>query len=429
MTWMSDATDPLPETRRLQELVGAAINDSALTVEQARRLLQHIEVALEELGVAEEELKAQGEQLIASQAVINGERVRYGELFEFAPDCYAVTDELSNITEVNSALAELLGSPARFLVGRLMVSFIAPDARRDVRRLLRVVSETRVEQTTTTLETASGPMTVEIRLGGTVDTTGTKREIRWLIRDITEREKLEHQVAALELGIELLSAATSITRLAKGADPLSGVLDRLVALLVGIAPDVSVGTTVIEPDGRLVVVAASDDVATELDSMQHATSSGPCIDAAMTNTVQRWTIAEDPDRWPELARAAAAHDIVSVVAFPLPVGDEVAGALNLYLRNVDRVDDAVSSAFQLLADHAAGAIANAKLLDEAAQLAHNLSLALESRGDIEQAKGILMAREHCTADEAFDMLRRASQRQNVKLRDVARDIIARNRPS
>ena len=82
---------------------------------------------------------------------------------------------------------------------------------------------------------------------------------------------------------------------------------------------------------------------------------------------------------------------------------------------------------RLVQEHAAS-VANARLLDEASQLAHNLTLALESRGDIEQAKGILMAREHCTPDEAFDILRRASQRQNQKLREVARELIARNRP-
>lgn len=45
--------------------------------------------------------------------------------------------------------------------------------------------------------------------------------------------------------------------------------------------------------------------------------------------------------------------------------------------------------------------------------------AIESRDIIGQAKGILMARENCTADEAFEILRRASQRENLKLREVA----------
>ena len=57
--------------------------------------------------------------------------------------------------------------------------------------------------------------------------------------------------------------------------------------------------------------------------------------------------------------------------------------------------------------------------------ATHLNQALESRGTIEQAKGILMATSDVTADEAFDMLRAASQRENVKLRDVAKRIVER----
>jgi len=49
--------------------------------------------------------------------------------------------------------------------------------------------------------------------------------------------------------------------------------------------------------------------------------------------------------------------------------------------------------------------------------------ALASRDVIGQAKGILMAREVCTPDEAFDILRRGSQRTNRKLRDVAQDLV------
>lgn len=44
---------------------------------------------------------------------------------------------------------------------------------------------------------------------------------------------------------------------------------------------------------------------------------------------------------------------------------------------------------------------------------------------IEQAKGILMAESRCTADEAFAMLRAASQRSQVKVRDLAEEIVGR----
>ncbi len=54
----------------------------------------------------------------------------------------------------------------------------------------------------------------------------------------------------------------------------------------------------------------------------------------------------------------------------------------------------------------------------------NLEKALETRDIIGQAKGILMARQQIDADAAFDVLRRASQRSNTKLRDVASDLVA-----
>ena len=52
-----------------------------------------------------------------------------------------------------------------------------------------------------------------------------------------------------------------------------------------------------------------------------------------------------------------------------------------------------------------------------------METALASRGVIEQAKGILMAAQRCSAEEAFDLLRRASQRENRKLRDIATQIV------
>jgi AmiR/NasT family two-component response regulator len=58
------------------------------------------------------------------------------------------------------------------------------------------------------------------------------------------------------------------------------------------------------------------------------------------------------------------------------------------------------------------------------RLTGQLEEALESRGVIEQAKGILMEREHCTPDEAFEMLRTASQHLNKKVRDIAAEIVA-----
>jgi AmiR/NasT family two-component response regulator len=69
------------------------------------------------------------------------------------------------------------------------------------------------------------------------------------------------------------------------------------------------------------------------------------------------------------------------------------------------------------------AIANADAYAEAATLARNMQEAMRSRADIEMAKGILMAQQQCTPEEAFALLSKASQRSNRKLRDLAVDIV------
>ena len=54
-----------------------------------------------------------------------------------------------------------------------------------------------------------------------------------------------------------------------------------------------------------------------------------------------------------------------------------------------------------------------------------LQARLASMPVIEQAKGIIMAQCRCSEDQAFDALRRASQRENIKLRDLAARVVAK----
>jgi len=79
---------------------------------------------------------------------------------------------------------------------------------------------------------------------------------------------------------------------------------------------------------------------------------------------------------------------------------------------------------QTFAGYAAVALANAHLYDVTATLAQHLQAAMENRAVIEQAKGIVMAERHCTADEAFAILSKLSQDSNRKVRDVAAALVA-----
>jgi AmiR/NasT family two-component response regulator len=63
-------------------------------------------------------------------------------------------------------------------------------------------------------------------------------------------------------------------------------------------------------------------------------------------------------------------------------------------------------------------------LDECQEEVDDLRKALSTRPVIDQAKGVLMAKHGCTPDEAFEMLTDASQRANVKVREIAARIVS-----
>ncbi|MGH9264682.1 MAG: GAF and ANTAR domain-containing protein [Acidimicrobiales bacterium] len=167
---------------------------------------------------------------------------------------------------------------------------------------------------------------------------------------------------------------------------------------------------------ELSTSAASSDVPRQVDAIQYEVGEGPCLDAIREHDIFRTGDLGRERRWPQFSsRAQQETGVTSMVSFRLFVEGDTLGALNLYSKAPDAFDDRAVAVGSVFAAHAAIALSTA-LHDE------QMEEALQSRDVIGQAKGILMAREHVSADEAFDMLRRASQRVNVKLRDIARQI-------
>ena len=170
--------------------------------------------------------------------------------------------------------------------------------------------------------------------------------------------------------------------------------------------------------GRNVTTpAASDDVPRAVDAIQYEVGEGPCLDAISEHEVFETGDLGREHRWSEFAgRAQRKTGITSMLCFRLFVEGDTLGALNLYSKAADAFDEESRTVGTVFAAHAAVALSTA-IHDE------QMEEALQSRDLIGQAKGILMAREGITADQAFDMLRRASQRLNMKLRDVAGAIV------
>jgi GAF domain-containing protein len=115
--------------------------------------------------------------------------------------------------------------------------------------------------------------------------------------------------------------------------------------------------------------------------------------------------------------------IQSVLSVPfVPMGEPI-GTLNIYSRRVNAFDEQHVGLASLFAQQAAIVIANSVAYSTAVMQNGQLREALDSREIIGQAKGILMERERCSADQAFEILRTVSQRKNRKLRDVAQSVI------
>lgn len=215
--------------------------------------------------------------------------------------------------------------------------------------------------------------------------------------------------------------------------PLEELLRRVAATAAELIDPVEAASITFTRGGaRNWTVATTAELATSLDEAQYDLGHGPCIDAAAGGEAVLIRNMAIDDRWPDYSPVAIAAGVHSSLSMPFPLQEQVLAALNLYAREADAFEDDHVTLAREIAATAAVAVANAVLYDSASQLAAELQEAMQSRATIEQAKGVLMAQSGMSADEAFNLLVKVSQRENRKLREVASDLVERQmrpRPS
>jgi GAF domain-containing protein len=178
-------------------------------------------------------------------------------------------------------------------------------------------------------------------------------------------------------------------------------------------------------EGRRETAASSDDIATVADEAQYAEQTGPCLTALAEGVEVVVDDLNEETRFAGFSGKAAALGLRSVVAVPMHGHDQAVGALNLYSGEVGVFNDGTLTRARMLAAAASGAVEVARRLMDQSQLNEDLKAAMASRRIIDQALGITMAQEGCDADTAFAILRRASQNEHRKLREVAVDLVTR----
>lgn len=222
----------------------------------------------------------------------------------------------------------------------------------------------------------------------------------------------------------LVEAFSEMAARIHSSEDYEDTLDRISRTAAATIACDAASISTLESDGP-VSHGITGPLAEHGDRIQYEENEGPCLDAAMS---ERWIYTPDmatADQWPKSScRLVDELGIRSMFSCRLALDaapHRTLGGLNLYSTKAD----GFSEDDQLLAIllSSLGAV----VIDASRQQA-NLRAAVESRQVIGEAIGILRAQGDVSSDEAFEMLSSASQRMNIKLRDLARQIAEGSRP-
>ncbi len=216
------------------------------------------------------------------------------------------------------------------------------------------------------------------------------------------------------IGHAIAAAARSINHIQS--------IDEALQAIVYVARDSvpgfdHVGISTLHKDGKVETRAATGRLVYELDALQYDLNEGPCVDTLRDAEVVAAAHIRHDQRWPRFVPEAVQLGLRSQLAVRLYVDDDgVLGGLNLYSTSSDEIDPEAEATAELFAAHAAIALDNAHERE-------TLNQALQSRKVIGQAVGMIMERYQMSEDQAFAFLVRASSHSNLKLRDIAQELV------
>jgi GAF domain-containing protein len=219
------------------------------------------------------------------------------------------------------------------------------------------------------------------------------------------------------------AALEQLGQLSLRGQSLDTLLKRVVDLSKDVMPGRPEASILVMVKDRPTTVVSTGDLATRLDETQYAKGYGPCMHAASSGELTEIPDTRIETRWADYARGAAEEGNLSSLSVPLPIDDDMVGALNIYAREPHAFDEESRGEALRFGPYAGVALSNIHAYSSARELAENMQAALESRSVIDQAKGILMERHKLTADQAFQLLAHASMRMNTKLREIAEELV------
>ncbi len=215
---------------------------------------------------------------------------------------------------------------------------------------------------------------------------------------------------------DLSQTFAEIARALLSEQSVQATLQKIVDLAVETIDGCEHACVSVVEGKRISTPASSNDIPRRVDAIQYETGEGPCLDAIRDHQVFQTDDLVEEKRWPSFSqRAFEETGVSSMLCFRLFVEQETLGGLNLSSTRRAAFGDEDRAVGSVFAAHAGVALSTSRH-------GEHMETALQSRDLIGQAKGIIMAKQGVTADEAFDILRRGSQRLNIKLRELARQV-------
>ncbi|MCV7280723.1 GAF and ANTAR domain-containing protein [Mycolicibacterium flavescens] len=178
----------------------------------------------------------------------------------------------------------------------------------------------------------------------------------------------------------------------------------------------AVGVLLIGKGGDFESLAGTSELPHTLDEIQMKYREGPCVDAALGETVLRTDDFRTDERWRRYGAAAVEYGVFSGLSIKLYTAERTAGALNMFGMKPNAFNAEDETIGAVLAAHAAAALLASKEGEQ-------LKSAMTTRDRIGQAKGIIMERYGVDDVRAFEMLKQLSQDSNTKLADIAQRVI------
>lgn len=378
-------------------------------------LVQDLRTAVEELRVADEEVRAQQEEVARLLETEQLLRWRLDRMLSTLPVPVLTTNNAGQLRSVNPAGAALIGIPVSHLLRKPLFTLVEESDRPALRTDLMEAVRRGVTRT--------GRVRMSLR-GRTVHTTVSissmsqmPDEVTWLLLGRPVSTGSGHTI---DTGAPVADALAGLFGLAGEWSDQRAVLQQAVYIVAESLGGRAPVSLVLGPPSAPTAVASSSAEAQALDASQLATDGGPTRAAFESGqTVVTADMHRDP-RW-----SAGDHDssALSVVAVPLGHGDGMGGVLTAYLAHELEATPELVERVEVLAAGVSSVLRELGLRSDLEALGDDMRAALGSRSLIDQAKGIVMATKHCTADEAFQHLVRLSNTNHLKLRDVAGQIV------